>query len=282
MKDLNFARFAAEISAVPWEMVPSYQASLFAALVAGENCFEKAGPRSDPRFRNRVQVSENGDIAVMDISGPLYGKVPQWAKEMYGMTDLQDINADIDALSSDSKVRTVIYNLDTPGGMARPSSETAELVREQGKRKRTIAYSGPGSMMCSAGYKIGAACNEIKAADSADMGCIGTYIALPDTSEMYKKFGVKLEMFRDGKYKALGHPGKETTDEERELLKTEVAELSKKFKAFVRENRPGIAESAMEGQTLCGRAAKEAGLIDGSRRNLGLLVADEIRRSAFS
>ena len=78
----------------------------------------------------------------------------------------------------------------------------------------------------------------------------------------------------------MGLPGKPVTGEELELLEGEVSQLSKNFKSFVRENRPGIAETALEGQTLHGTAARNARLIDGTRRNLPLVVADEIRRAA--
>jgi|GEM_PF-2102666 len=275
-----------DLRIAPWEMLPIHRQGLVDMLARLESAdilalFELVEPPRDDRFRGNVAVAETGKQAVVHVEGPLYSNVPDPVKNFFGLADLQDINHDVEELARDSQVETVVFDLDTPGGLARPSAETAELIRELGKDKRTVAYSGPSAMMASAGYKLGSACHEIKASESADVGCIGTYIALADDSEQWEKKGVRLELHRDGKYKALGHPGKPITEDERELLAAETAECSKRFKDFVRAERPGISESAMEGQTLAGRAARDAGLIDGTRRNLPLLLADEIRRSAL-
>lgn len=265
-----------------WEMVPSYLDAIlewdappnFMQVVSRAPASEKKSP-----YKGRVERSDNGRHAVMGISGPLYSNPGECAKDFFGVADLEDINHDLEVLGNDPKLETVILNIDSPGGVAGPSAETAELVRELGKEKRVVAYSGPGSMMASAAYKIAAGANEIKASDYADIGSIGTYMALRDSSEKWAKEGNKLHLFRSGKYKAMGMPGKPMTEEEQALCNQEVEALATKFRRFVRENRPGVAESAMEGQTLAGRAAREAGLIDGTRRNLALVVADEIRRA---
>ena len=276
-----------DLRVAPWEMMPLHRQGLVDMLARLEAAdfmalFELVEPPKSDRFLGDVAVSESGKQAVVHVEGPLYSNVPAPVKQFFGLADLQDINHDVEELSRDSQVETVIFDIDTPGGLARPSAETAELIRELGKDKRTVAYSGPSSLMASAGYKLGSACHEIKASESADVGCIGTYIAMLDDSEAWAKEGNRLELHREGKYKAMGHPGKAITEDERELLAAETAECSKRFKDFVRGQRPGISESAMEGQTLAGRAAREAGLIDGTRRNLPLLIADEIRRSAYA
>lgn len=275
-------RLYTDLNGAPLELMPSFLPTL-AALVESD-IFSLASMPQRPASQNQpykmpVEVSPNGRHAVMRIEGPLYSSVPGHYKSLLGLVDLNDVNHDIDAMAADPKLETIVFDIDSPGGMARPSSETAEAIRELGKRKRTVAYSGPGALMASAAYKLGAACKHVLAADSADVGCVGTYLAMKDTSGEWEKAGRKLELFRDGKYKAIGHPGKAMTDDERAHLAGEVEALSKRFKAFVRENRPGIQDYALEGQTLAGRAAREAGLIDGTRRNLALVVADEIRRA---
>lgn len=251
----------------PWDLPPL------------ESSARQQAPESP--YRGKVDRSPNGRHAVMSINGPLFSRLPQWVKDDYDLRDLNDINADLDTLGHDRDLQTVVLDINSPGGVAGPSSETAEMVRELGKNKRVIAYSGPGSLMASAAYKIAAGAHEIKASPFAEVGSIGTYMALRDDSAAWEKDGQKLHLFRDGKYKALGHPGKPLTEEEAAHLDEGVQAASRRFKAWVRENRKAIAETAMQGQTLSGRPAVEAGLIDGMRRNLNLLVADEIRRAAI-
>lgn len=274
----DLVRLASDLCHTPWDMQESAHFALYSALRSLDPL--EIGPPQAPRkenpFRGSVEKAPNGRTAVMHIEGPLYRKIHPILKGMLGITDLNDINHDISALADDPNLETVIFDIDSPGGMARPSTETAELIKELGEKKRTVAYSS--GTQASAGYKLAAACDENYASKSADVGCVGTYVAMVDDSEHWAKKGYKLEMIRDGVYKGMGHPGKPITAEERALMEEEVKSLSGAFKDFVRENRPGVSESALQGQTLSGSRAKKAGLIDGIHRDLSSLVAAEIRR----
>ena len=281
-----YPRIISQVFTSPWQILPEHHAAISAALLAhvdgkgqnipdfSENNFASR-PMNRDRFLNPVEISDDGSIAVMTIEGTL-GKKLSMLETFCGGVDLQHIDKDIEELARDDRIQTVIFDIDSPGGMARPSSDTAQRILELSKAKRTIAYTD--GTMASAGYKLASACGKIYASNSADVGCVGTYIALYDQSEALKKRGIELKLFRDGKYKALGYPGKAMTEEESNYLTSEVSGLSAKFKDFVRKQRPGIDESALEGQCLSGKRAQDAGLIDGVYQDLGSLVAAEIKR----
>lgn len=276
----NLHSFSSDLVRAPWDLHPAHHRALLDAAQAfdASEFFRLESPpqAASSRFRTPVELSPDGRRAVVNVSGAIYNKVHPVLKEFFGLSDLQDLNHDIGELTDDSQIETVIYNIDSPGGAARPSAVTADLIASQGAAKRTVAYSD--NLQASAGYKLAAACQENYAAPAAEIGCIGTYSVLVDDSEYWKEKGVNIDVIRDGKYKAMGHPGKPVTDAERDLVADEVSGLSTKFKDFVRSHRPGIAESAMEGQTLTGQAAIDARLIDGIYNDLGALVASEIKR----
>lgn len=279
-----YPRIMSALFAQPWEMLPETHAAVCDTLfrvidqggpgMAQPAEFFKSGPDMS-RFENAVEISQDGRIAVLTIDGMLGYKMSA-LETACGAVDLVHVNRHIERLQQDSRIQTVIFSLETPGGMARPSSETAKLISELGETKRTVAYSD--GLCASAGYKLMSACQEAYASKSASLGCVGTYIALVDSSKKWEKDGLQLQLFRDGKYKALGYPGKAMTDDEKEFLEGEVTGLSAKFKDFVKSRRPKIDPKALEGQCLSGTKAKNAGLVDGFYRDLDALVAAEIKR----
>lgn len=224
-----------------------------------------------------VDVSYEHGIAIMHVQGTM-GKRLSWLESYCGGCDLSMVDQDIEELRNDDRIETIIFDIDSPGGLALASADTADRIVELSEEKRTITYSD--GTLASAAYKLAAATDEIYAAASADVGSIGTFIALLDSSRAYEMDGLDLKLFRDGKYKAMGMPGKPVTEEESQLLQSEVDQLSAKFKQFVRDHRQSVRESAMQGQVMDGRRAQSAGLVDGIFRDLNGLIAAELERLA--
>ena len=90
---------------------------------------------------------------------------------------------------------------------------------------------------------------------------------------MEDKLGIKMNVFRDGDLKGMGVFGKELTELEGDYLQDRVMECSERFKGFVRDRRPGIADETMQGQTFESRNARELNLIDGVFSDLAFLVS---------
>jgi ClpP class serine protease len=75
-----------------------------------------------------------------------------------------------------------------------------------------------------------------------------------------------VEVFSVGKYKAMGAPGTPLTDDQRELIQSNLAEIAGEFHAAVLAKGRAIPADAMEGQTFSGRQAQ--------RHNLAGMVQD--------
>jgi len=280
MHTTPYPRILSKVFTEPWEILPSVHQSLATALLdhvrSGRELTppqDRAGLGSDrgsDRFLNPVQISEEHGIAILTIEGVL-GKRLSWIESMCGGCDLAWLDHDIEELSADDRIETVIFDMDTPGGLAYASADTAERILELSEKKKTIAYTD--TLMASAGYKLAAACREIHSAKGAEIGSIGTMIALVDSSAAYEMDGLELRLFRDGKYKALGMPGKPVTEDEAAYLQDQVDGLSARFKQFVRDRRPGVSDDTMQGQTFDGATAKQRRLVDENFRDLTDLVA---------
>jgi len=67
-------------------------------------------------------------------------------------------------------------------------------------------------------------------------------------------------VFAVGKYKAMGAPGTSLTDDQRELIRSNLAEVAQDFHAAVLARGRSIPAEAMEGQTFSGRQAQRLNL----------------------
>jgi ClpP class serine protease len=120
--------------------------------------------------------------------------------------------------------------------------------------------------MASAAYWIASQARAIYATPSAQVGSIGVVQAVVDRSAAINAAGIKVEVFSVGKYKAMGAPGTPLTDDQRELIQSNLAEIAGEFHAAVLAKGRAIPAEAMEGQTFSGRQAQ--------RHNLAGMVPD--------
>jgi ClpP class serine protease len=120
--------------------------------------------------------------------------------------------------------------------------------------------------MCSAAYWIASQARAIYATPSAQVGSIGVVQAVIDNTAALDKAGLKVEVFSVGKYKAMGAPGTPLTDDQRELIQSNLAEIAAEFHDAVLSRGRAIPAEAMEGQTFSGKQAQ--------RHNLAGMVSD--------
>lgn len=218
-----------------------------------------------------ITISEEYGIAILNIEGTI-------SPYYYDSADPRGIAATVRSFAANPAFQTLIFNINSPGGHATYIRELAETIRAASIEKRTVAYSGAGSMMCSAAYWIGASCDEVYGSTASAPGSIGVFSALYEFKGMLGKLGIGLNVFRDGPLKGMGVFGKELTAEESAHIQAGVDKVSAEFKGFIRAQRPGIAEETMHGQAVDGDDAVAARLYDGHFAELEDLVAAEMAR----
>lgn len=207
-------------------------------------------------------------IAVVTLTGVITKKAPPM---MCGpkLIDLAALDTVLDQLEADASIHTVVFDINSPGGVMIGLEETAERMRDLAASKRLVAYTD--IQMCSAGYFLAAACDEIYCAPSAAIGSIGVYCAGLDDSRAWEMDGLELILAKSGSLKAMGHPGKAWSEEERAWLQNMADVCGKEFRAHVTSRRGSVEESAMQGQWFFAKNAP-AGLIDGLYRDLPALL----------
>lgn len=204
-------------------------------------------------------VARVGRVAVLNIGGVIGRKFSRFLNSS-GVTSVDVMQRIINEALSDKTIDAIVLDVDSPGGTVTGVPEAAQAIETAVAQKPIVAYTG--GMMASAAYWISASADAIFAAPSADVGSIGVYAALLDTSRMLENEGIKVEMFKQGKFKAMGFPGIPLTEEQRAYIQDGVDDIANWFRGFVSANRRSVEADAMEGQTFMGQSAVDAGLVD--------------------
>lgn len=219
-----------------------------------------AEPRSAAARRRMNAILEIfGDVAVIHVDGIIDKAISDFEMDCYGGCDLNDINNALSVAADDPRVSTIVLNMSTPGGSATGVAETAARISALRDRKEMHAYID--TLCCSAGYWLASQCDVIACAGSAITGSIGVYMALLDATKALELEGLKVNLIKAGKFKAMGASFKELTDEERAMLQKEVDDIYGAFTAACTGLR-NIASEAMQGQHFTGLDALAAGLVD--------------------
>lgn len=246
----------------PWLVLPDVHAALSATIdrlqtIAPQNFF---GLFSAEPPKPKWELRDG--VAIIPINGTLARKPSRFERMFMGLTGMEDIEAMLEDVAGNSSAKSVLLNIDSGGGSAIGTPELARRVREMNATKPVVTFTG--GVMGSAAFYIGASAGDIVASESAAVGGVGTVIQFMDLSKLYEMNGAKREVITndDSPFKGVGFPGTSLSEKHREYLKEICNESSAQFKGWVRENRKGITDEAMNGKTYSGDKARKLGLCD--------------------
>jgi len=275
---VKLARIATRLYATPWHILPEAHRrlqSLFEAHqhqpITGFTMPENDGDQDD--ITEKAYTVENG-VAIVPVNGVI-GKRLNMLEMMCGGADVDQLVAAVQKADSDPMVESILLDVNSPGGMVTGTPEAAAAL---GHIEKPL-YAFTDSQMCSAAYWLAsAATSGIFVTGSSDVGSIGTYLAMIDSSRAYEMEGLKLELFKAGSLKAIGLEGKAFTDSERAFLQDGVDRANARFTSAVLANRlqatgRTISDATMQGQWFDGEQAVANGLADRLVSGIGEAVA---------
>lgn len=240
----------------PWLMLPEHLENLL-AIAERMGDPQALVTREGERLNKARTVTVRNGVAIVPVTGPIF-RYANLFTEISGATSTQVLATDIQRALDDPAVRSIVLNIDSPGGVASGINEMAELVYEGRKRKRIVTYAG--GYLASAAYWIGSAAEEIVIDETAMAGSIGVIVeavAQPDGPDKPKRYQVV----------SRNAPNKRpdvTTEEGRKKIGETVDALAEVFENKVARNLGVAAERIPEmgdyGGLLVGAAAVKAGL----------------------
>ena len=214
-----------------------------------------------------------GSYGIVPIVGPI-GKGLTPFERMTGASDLNLVSDQIDAFLADSEVQTIVFHIDSPGGVVGGVEEVARKIANSSKP--TIAYTD--GMMCSAAYWLGSSADRVISSPSADVGSIGVYMNLIDVSQAYADMGVKAVVIKSSAtpYKGAGIEGTSLSPEQVAHFQAEVDAIYADFVASVKSKRKMASEDAMKGQSMSGKVASSMGLLTGIADSLSEVLNSSV------
>lgn len=221
-------------------------------------------------------------VAVIPIAGTL-------EKTSWEFPGMDVIGEAFDLAVKAKRVRAIVLDIDSPGGMVDGTPELAERIRAARGTKPIVAFAN--GLMTSAAYWVGSAADTVIAAPTATVGSIGVAMLHRDFSKALEEMGIKETPITAGKFKRIASREKPLSEEAREYLQEKVDDIYALFVDSVAKHRGVTREKAMEmadGKEFIGEKARAVGLVDfigtlatarakANERSIRLMTPEELK-----
>jgi signal peptide peptidase SppA len=206
-------------------------------------------------LKNTRETTMRGDVAVIPVTGPLF-RHANLMTDLSGATSYAALRKDLETALNDSSVKSIVLDIDSPGGEAKGVSELAGAIMAARAKKPIKAYVG--GMAASAAYWLASATDEIIAADTAQLGSIGV-IAVYPKGEIDDEIEI---VSSQSPYKN----AKPSTDIGKQKIQARIDALAEVFIGAVAAGRKVSTATVMksfgQGDLLVGKHAVGAGMAD--------------------
>ncbi len=261
MKSLN--RIINTVYNTPWLILPSVHRNYtkqLTAILEGKVDMPIMDVSADQEPDSEDIII--GGIQVIEVKGTICKGLSQMEMECGGGCDITCIQDQLESARDNANVNTVVLIFDTPGGTVTGVPETAELIKEIADTKRVVGYTD--GLCASAGYWLASQCNEFYCSPSSQVGSVGCYSLVIDETKALDMEGIKVNVFKSGKYKLSGASFVSMTDEEKAMFQAESDKLGKQFRDVVKSNRTEIKDENLEAQVFDGDESTLNGYSDGN------------------
>lgn len=253
----------------PWAIQPEKLReiqAIYSAHFRGDKIdIEAIEARLGRPLNNEQQDYEvrDGGVAVLPISGVISNKANMFTR-VSGGASAQMLQQQVESLRADPSVRSVVLDLDTPGGNVLGIPALAESIRALAAEKPTVACCT--GTMASAGYWVGSAANAVYISGLTDyVGSIG--VVATHSYDPRSTANKQTSEITAGKYKRMGSENAPLSAEGKAYIQAQVDEIYRVFVETVAQNRKVSADQVLQhmadGRIFIGQQAIDAGLVDG-------------------
>jgi len=208
-----------------------------------------------------VHVTEDG-IAVVSINGPMLKGASK-----FGNANSVEARSVVRAAAGDTNVRAMLLKIDSPGGTVAGTDDLATDVAAANKVKPV--YAQIEDLGASAAYWVASQAGSVFAGPTSEVGSIGVYAVVEDSSKAAEMDGIKVHVVSSGGMKGAFADGTPITDDQLAYLQQQVDRSNGFFVDAIRRGR-GMSESkaakVTTGETWYAQEAFDLGLIDGVQR----------------
>lgn len=238
-----------------WCVEPTWFSQALAMIRA--DTYPKAQGSGSGESESNLTITSDG-LAVLSIEGPITK-----GGSSFGDASAIGLRRDMQALARDPNVKTIIPHIDSPGGNVAGIVELAREFAETNKIKPVLPHID--NLGASAAFWIASQGARITAGPTAEIGSIGTFAVVEDSSGLAEMEGIKVHVISTGKFKGEGIPGTQVTDEQLSTIQTRVDDINEHFLEAVSRGRnmtTGQVKALADGSVHIAEKALGLGLID--------------------
>jgi signal peptide peptidase SppA len=245
--------------------MPGAMAHMRRQLAAPE--MQSSGPFSPPVVidaRYYWSADDREDTAVIPLVGMISKGAGPFAEMCMGAMNPDRISHALDQAMAAKEVKNIVLDVNSPGGRVTYIPELAAKIKQAADTRGKTLYAFSDQTTASAATWLATQVNEMIITPSASVGSIGTYLAFLNPKIAMQMQGYALELFSKGTHKALGMPGRDLTQADREYLQAGVDKVNAQFVEAVKTARPKASEESLrDAKMYDGRDAVRHGLADG-------------------
>ena len=244
-----------------WAMAPKQLEQFAQAVHSIDSTDPVAGSMVESGFGEVLYEVADGR-AYIPITGVIMKSVPA-AIRWLGMpaTSTLEASAAIEAAERDHDVKEIVFVIDSPGGTV----AGVQALSDQIKNATKPTAAAISDMAASAAYWLASQTDHIEANATAQIGSIGVYSVMVDSSQAYENAGIRVHVVRSGSHKGSGVEGSPITADDINEEQRMIDQLSHMFAATVARGRGLTAAQVAElatGQVWLAADALKFGLID--------------------
>jgi protease IV len=199
------------------------------------------------------------NIAVLPIEGvilPYHG-----IGEFEMIVTPETVESFMATAEKDESILGVLLEINSPGG----TPVASQRIAERFKTSSLPVISLVGDTAASGGYMVASASDYIVASPMSSVGSIGVTMSYLEESKKNEEEGITYVQLTSGKFKDTGTPNRPLTDEERNLLESDLQVIHNEFVNMVanyRDMEVSSVAALADGSSMPGKRAVDAGLVD--------------------
>jgi signal peptide peptidase SppA len=220
------------------------------------------GDGGDDKPQRASGYTIKSGVATLPIHGVLVRRAGQMDTDSSPLQSYQQISNSLRAAISDSRVRAILLDTDTPGGEAGMVMDLARDIRAASQTKPVWAIANDEAM--SAGYALASAADRVWTTRTGGVGSIGTLAMHTDQSQFDAAQGFKFNYIYAGAHKIDASRHAPLSPDARSRIQSEVDRMQDMFVGTVAQHRgmPPEQVRATEAGLYFGEDAIYAGLAD--------------------
>lgn len=148
-----------------------------------------------PRKRETGARHTDKGTAIVEIHGMLLNRAPVLGS-VWGLCFYEGLIEQCRRLKSDDKVKRIVLDINSPGGMVVGIRQASAALEELGSDKPVYAIAH--DMACSAGYWLASIAEELSVTPDGEVGSIGVRAAAVSYAELLDRAGVQYHDFQAG------------------------------------------------------------------------------------